>query len=317
MRLPCPPQARGCWLLCAALAGCTAELAGSGSPESPDDVGPQDASGQDASDQDAQQQGGAQDAAVVSDGSADLDAELDGALHDAGASRDADAPLDAAFDAAADAAQDAMADAAHDASEPDTGTTPDAGCTPPPVDIVWALDGSTSMLGEIAAFAGQIVPLLERLRAAGADVRMTVFAPFDPLTFTSATPGPNYRHVSADAQNENLLTVLLNLTPTIADRLRPNVRTDVLVASDYDAELDPLAFTGQLQSTLGHPFTFHAIAAPSSVFGVCNTAELAGAHYEQLARDTGGAFFSICTLDWPATFQQLGNAILADAQLCH
>lgn len=221
--------------------------------------------------------------------------------------------LDAGRDAQPADAQPADAQPAD--AQPD-GTLADASiCSRGPIDLVWAIDGSASMLGEITDIGAQLRRLLTQLTMAGVDVRMTVLSPFDPLALAAGEATNRYRFVMADIQNDNALRVLGSSFETYADWLREGVRTDVAVASDSDSSLQATAFRAQMEAKLQHGFTFHALAAPRPPLGPCRTAEKPGAQYEALASQTDGLFASICTTNWSTTFDSLSTAILVDAPI--
>lgn len=299
------------WLLASLSSACTAELAGSGVVE-------QDGGSLVESDSGQPPDGGQLELDATrsqSDGShSDLDAQPTDDAGGTSTKLDAQPPaLDGTLPDAG--AHEAGADASPVDAQPDTAAPEAALCSRGPVDIVWAIDGSVSMQGEIVAIGSRLMSLMRSLTAAGADVRMTVLSSFDPVALGSDEPSANYHFVLADVQNSNLLAVLLSDFSQYAPWLRPGVPTDVLVASDGDSTLEVASFTSQLQALLGHPFTFHALAEPSYLFGSCATAEQPGVHYEALTTQTGGVFQTICTSNWSASFDALSAGVISDAPL--
>ena len=103
--------------------------------------------------------------------------------------------------------------------------------------------------------------------------------------------------------------------------LRPDARTHIVVVTDEGRpRVDNESFRAQMEETLGHGFTLHAVVServPSSFEnpnGACVDETIGGAtfpgeHYIELAAETGGHHVSICTNDWSDLLSTLSERI--------
>jgi hypothetical protein len=194
-----------------------------------------------------------------------------------------------------------------------------------PVDIVWVIDGSGSMLDEIAAVQQNITAFANVIGSAGVDHRVIMLA-----TTNIAGPTPlgmdpeHYLYVPAPVDSHNALQLLLNLYPQYSAFLRPNAPLHFIAVSDDESRLPAATFQPQMEMLAGKPFIFHAIASEDvngfPCVGACGLPILCGGfapgrQYYALADATGGQKISICIADWSMVFGPLQDAVIASVPL--
>ena len=191
-------------------------------------------------------------------------------------------------------------------------------------DIVWIIDGSPSMLDEIAAVQVNIDSFATDISSAGIDHHVVVIAAADVAATTALGGDPaHYRFVPALVNSNNSLQLLLDTYPLYADFLRPEGSLHFVVVTDDNAFTPHGAFHDQMLGLTGRPFLFNSIAsedAPGGCVGPCGVPLVCGAfapgfEYYALSDLTGGQKISICTADWSQVFGPLKDAILAAAPL--
>ncbi|MDH5676117.1 MAG: hypothetical protein OEZ06_28600 [Myxococcales bacterium] len=193
-----------------------------------------------------------------------------------------------------------------------------------PADIVWVIDGSVSMLDEIAAVQMNIANFASDISSAGIDHHVVMVANTDiamptPLGGDSA----HYRWVLANVDSHNALQVLLDTYPQYADFMRPDASLHFIVVTDDNAFTPHMQFKSQMEGLAGKEFYFHSIAsedAPGGCIGACGLPVICGAfapgfEYYALSDLTGGEKISICVADWSQVFGPLKQAVIASAPL--
>jgi hypothetical protein len=195
-----------------------------------------------------------------------------------------------------------------------------------PVDIVWVIDGSASMLDEILAVQENITQFANMISGAGIDHRVVMLAMADVAAGTPlGMDAAHYLFVPALVDSHNALQLLLDLHPQYASFLRADAPLHFVVVSDDESALPADAFRTQMEMRAGKPFKFHAIASEADpnglpCVGACGIpiacgAFAPGAQYYALADATGGQKISICTADWSMVFGPLQDAVIASAPL--
>ncbi len=189
-----------------------------------------------------------------------------------------------------------------------------------PVDIIWAIDSSGSMIDDTERMRANISLFWDSISTADVDARVIFvgqagFVPGAPAGFSGRYTQINRRVGSTDA--------LLQLLATHRDYqtyLRPDATTHFIVVTDDDSlGLDWEDFRSEMETLLAHDFTFHAVAServmPSiaNPYGACfhpgGTATRPGTEYYEMATATGGVQLSICNEDWGALFPILAERI--------
>ncbi|MDD9946656.1 MAG: VWA domain-containing protein [Myxococcales bacterium] len=173
-----------------------------------------------------------------------------------------------------------------------------------PVDVVWAIDNSLSMLPQFLNVADGLNEFTAAVEASGTDMRVVMVSTFVE-TLPAEVHGDRDRYLlrPVDVQSTNAFDVLLGDFPNFEAFLRPNAATHVIVVTDFVNTLPRTVFREQLERQLGHGFTFHAIAEP-----------LTGQDYYSLADETGGVKQPIAS-DWKLVFEQLRSVVVETARL--
>ena len=191
-----------------------------------------------------------------------------------------------------------------------------------PVDIVWVVDSSGSMRDEATRVRDNMNSFSGDISASGIDHHVVVMS--DP-EYVSVPPPlgsdpSRYQFVPQDIDSNEPLERLLSEHWRYAGFLRPEAITHFVVVTDDDSSLGAGSFISQMESRLGHRFTFHAIASPGNellpcIAGFTGIAAAPGTQYWQLADLTGGLKISVCTPDWSMVFGPLRDAIAASSAL--
>ncbi|HMI93100.1 MAG TPA: hypothetical protein VK509_17135 [Polyangiales bacterium] len=203
--------------------------------------------------------------------------------------------------------------------------TQSAEVTLSPVDIVWIVDGSASMLDETLAVQENITNFANAIAMAGLDAHVVMLASGDiagptPLGMDAA----RYLYVPALVGSNDALLQLLDLYPSYAMFLRPGAALHFVVVSDDESFLPAPDFKAQMEMVAGKPFMFHAIASESvdglPCVGACGLPIVCGGfapgeQYYALAEMTGGQKISICTADWSMVFGPLQDAVIESVPL--
>lgn len=199
-----------------------------------------------------------------------------------------------------------------------------------PVDIIWIVDSSGSMENEAMRVQENLNAFSSAMDAVDLDYRVVMIT---TSSFVSVPPplgtGPRYRLLDRGVDSHESLQALLDEFPRYGDFLRAAATTHFVVVTDDESDLEPDTFLGRMRDLLGKTFVFHAIAservAPgfTNPTGACVTstgfppegAANPGDRYYQLARDTGGLTFSICTSDWSSLFRDLTTVVAVPTPL--
>lgn len=195
---------------------------------------------------------------------------------------------------------------------------------PGPVDIVWAIDTSASMVDEVAAVNANITSFASMIQSAGIDHHVIMLALLDIVAGTPLGDDPaHYRYVPANVDSNNALQVMLDMYPEYASFLRPDASLHFVVVTDDESFVTAADFRAQMDPLAGKAYAFHAVASPDSpgpCIGECGLpvvcgAFAAGIQYYALADATGGQKSSICVADWTEVFGPLQQAVISSAPL--
>ena len=201
---------------------------------------------------------------------------------------------------------------------------------PGPVDIVWAIDTSGSMVDEVAAVNANITNFATMIQGAGIDHHVVMLASNDVAAGTplGADMG-HYLWLLAGVDSNNALQVMLDMYSAYSSFLRPNAPLHFVVVTDDESFLSGDQFRTQMEMLAGKPIVFHAIASenastdpalPLPCTGACGIpivcgAFAAGVQYYALADATGGQKSSICAADWSTVFGPLQQAVIESVPL--
>jgi hypothetical protein len=205
-----------------------------------------------------------------------------------------------------------------------------------PVDVVWAIDSSSSMGGEQRRVNENLSRFAQSFTSAGVDARVVIVNKCDIAAQTALGGDARYLWVEQTINSRNSLVKLLSSFEDWRPHLRANAPTHIIVVTDDDSSIPGADFRTQMEAKLGHPFFLHAIASEDvgsgepcmakncqQDQGACGgipslnpcKASQPGLVYYDLAKQTGGEEISICEDDWSNVFARLETAVLASSAL--
>lgn len=194
-----------------------------------------------------------------------------------------------------------------------------------PADIVWIIDGSASMVDELAYVHENITKFASSIAGAGIDHHVVMMAPADVAADTPLGTDPaHYQFVLSPVDSSNALALLIDQYPDYSGFLRADATLHFIVVTDDESFMLADDFRSQMARTAGKPFVFHAIASEDvgglGCTGACGLPIVCGAfrpgiEYYKLADATGGQKISICTADWSQVFEPLQRAVIESAPL--
>ena len=193
-----------------------------------------------------------------------------------------------------------------------------------PVDIVWAIDTSASMVDEIAAVEANITQFADMISMAGIDHHVIMLALIDIAAATPLAMDPaHYQYVLAPVGSNDALQVMLDSYPAYSAFLRPEASLHFVVVTDDESWVAAADFQTQMEALAGKKFFFHSIAspdAPGPCVGECGLPIVCGAfapgiQYYALSDATAGQKISVCTADWTQVFAPLQQAVISSAPL--
>jgi len=197
-----------------------------------------------------------------------------------------------------------------------------------PIDMVWVVDSSRSMLDEQARIRQTINDFVSDVEARHFDVRLVMVTASDIVPAPLGGDSARYRFVQRSVGSHEPLEALLDELPRYRDFLRPKAALHFVVVTDDDSRLDADDFLAQMTAQLGRSFAVHAVASPdvdgapcldegaipecASATNVrrsaCGAAAI-GREYYALAQRLGGQEISICVDDWGKVFGPLLDAV--------
>ncbi len=194
-----------------------------------------------------------------------------------------------------------------------------------PVDIVWIIDSSASMVDELAAVQQNIASFATNIGTAGIDHHVMMLAPGDVALGTPLSEDPaHYRFVPALVDSHNALALLLAQYPDYQAFLRSDAALHFIVVSDDESDVPAETFRIEMEKLAGKKFSFHSIASEDNAglpcIGACGLPIVCGAfapgrEYYALSDATGGQKISICVSDWSKVFGALQSAVIESAPL--
>lgn len=188
-----------------------------------------------------------------------------------------------------------------------------------PVDIVWAIDQSGSMGGEIAMVRNNMNAFAGYISKAKADYRVTLvasrYADSDnnqiciptPLAGPNCADAPRFKQINQHVDSHDALARLMQHIGAIEGFMRPtSVRHFVVVTDDKAKQINWVAFHAFLKSRPGYgDYVFHSIVGLKDEGCVADE----GKDYVALSLATGGLKYHICNANWSALFQKLGQVV--------
>ncbi|MDB4984996.1 MAG: hypothetical protein JWN04_174 [Myxococcaceae bacterium] len=186
-----------------------------------------------------------------------------------------------------------------------------------PVDIVWVIDDSLSMLDDITRIQQNMATFADSLIQAGLDdyhivvlnePSLTLGAPWDANTLK--LDATRFFPVSVVAWNDCFTPVLASFSMWSAD-IRPEAALHFIMVTDDNSLMQWPDFKMQMDTLLGgRKFTVHALVDPPQH---CLGSTQPGTVYWEAAMATGGQQRSICEADWLPTFTAIESSIQTTA----
>lgn len=201
-----------------------------------------------------------------------------------------------------------------------------------PVDIIWFVDTSGSMVEERAQVEANLNAFSQLISQSGLDYRIIVIGDrsvcIEPPLGGGGCPDTDtdrYRHVRTSVDSTSGLDRVVDDYPLYQDFLRPNARAHIVAVTDDNARQTPLWFLGAM-SQLNDPgfaygFVFHSLVAYGRLrrigcCGVHGCGARVGQAYLDLSGMTGGLTEPICTGDWSTIFDTLAEHIISSILPC-
>jgi len=197
-----------------------------------------------------------------------------------------------------------------------------------PIDMIWVVDSSRSMVDEQARIRQTINEFVTDAEARSFDVRLVM------ITASNIVPPPlgydseRYRFVQRSVPSEAPLEALLDEVPVYEDFLRPQAALHFVIVTDDDSAVSADEFRREMDRALRRPYVVHAVASPDVDGAPCRTetpseecnasgwrapqicgAAAIGREYYTLADQLGGERISICVDDWRNVFGPLLEAV--------
>lgn len=186
-----------------------------------------------------------------------------------------------------------------------------------PVDVVWVIDDSFSMLDDIMRVQQNMASFAKSLIDVGLDdyhivvlnePTLTLAAPWDAMAL-GLDPARFFPHPVV-AFNDCFTPTVLTAADWSAD-LRPDAALHFIMVTDDNSLMSWSDFKAQMDPLLGgRDFTVHAIVDPPQH---CLTSTQPGTAYLEAAMATGGTQASICEADWTPTFTAIEDSIQTSA----
>lgn len=195
----------------------------------------------------------------------------------------------------------------------------DTTVTRTPVDVVWLVDTSGSMVAETAAVNANLNRFATSLAQSGLDYRVVMIAARGtgrlrvcvppPLGGANCADGPRFRHVPQFIGSRNPLQILLSTYSQWRDFLRPGTHRVIVAVTDDDSNLSADAFDAMLRANAGwDEYVFNSIVGFESRAD-CPTLSRRGSVYLTLTERTGGQRARVCDPDWSGTFTSFAHTI--------
>jgi hypothetical protein len=130
-----------------------------------------------------------------------------------------------------------------------------------PVDIVWVVDASGSMVDEQQRIQENLEAFASAFAGAGVNAHVVMLTEADIGSCTALAGTPEYLFVEADVDSSNSLEVLLDQFDDYRGHLRADAVTHFIVVTDDESDVEADSFRSQMEQNLGHGFILHAIAS--------------------------------------------------------
>jgi len=176
-----------------------------------------------------------------------------------------------------------------------------------PVDIIFAIDTSSSMSSEISELQNGFNGFAENLSTQNIDARFIIIAnnsicipaPTGSGTCPLDESLPTYQHVNATVDSQNTLNMITNTYSQWSGSLRTNAEKEIVVFTDNNSSLQASVFDSNLlaldSSFQDYDFYGFIAASTAPLFPPSRCTSITiGAEYQTLASLTGGTIFDVC-----------------------
>lgn len=197
-----------------------------------------------------------------------------------------------------------------------------------PIDMVWVVDSSRSMVDEQARIRQTINEFVADAQARSFDVRLVMITEANIVPAPLGVDSLRFRFVQRNVASSAPLQALLDELPLYQTFLRPDAALHFVVVTDDESELRADEFRRQMSRALRRAYVVHAVASPDvdgrpcrsqtpseqcaanggRVPQICGAAAI-GREYYALAAQLGGEQISICLDDWRDVFGPLLDAV--------
>lgn len=230
------------------------------------------------------------------------------------------------------------------------GVTHEAGSKPAPVDIIWAIDNSGSMVFEAQAVQDNMNRFTDQIAAAGIDAHVAVISADGPPGFIPdpdvPIPGaldtlqgvcipaplgsgncpedtnmPGYMRVNFQVQSTDALMRLIEFYPEYKQVLRQKSIKYFAVVTDDESYLTAPEFTTMVEALdpgwLDSWKFFGVFCFDTACFGFPPPCDAAGNVYKELVDQTGGTAGSLCLgqMGFGPVFDALAETVIETTEL--
>lgn len=190
----------------------------------------------------------------------------------------------------------------------------------PPVDIVWFVDNSGSMVEENRYVNMNLNAFASVMQASGLDYRVIMVARRGTGTLQVCVPPPlggtmcgdsaRFRHVDQQVESTDGLSLVLSTRPRWVDFVRLQSLKFFVAVTDDDSAMPADTFDRLIREEPAFErYVFHSIVGYNNATE-CPTLARVGNVYLTLTGRTGGERARVCAMDWTAIFRSFADAIV-------
>jgi hypothetical protein len=202
-----------------------------------------------------------------------------------------------------------------------------------PVDIIFLVDTSASMMEEALGVRANLNAFSQQIIDAGIDVRIVMIGETggwlgNPMIYVCIEPPlgagncpagpdtnlPTYLHITEDVGSSDSLQVFLDTYDLWSMQLREDSVRNIVVVSDDNSAMTGADFQDALAdlSPSFDSFVFHGIVSATD----CPPAASVGQVYIDLIEETGGVLGDLCLQEFAPVFDEISTAVSQVAISC-
>ncbi len=189
-----------------------------------------------------------------------------------------------------------------------------------PVDIIWFIDTSGSMVEETRNLNANLNRFASTLAMSGLDYRVIMIGTRGtgslqvcvppPLAGAGCSDGPRFRHVNSNVASTNGLQVVVSTYPSWRDFLRPTSQKFFVAVTDDESSMPANTFHTTASGWPGFTgYVFNSIVGYESRAD-CPTLARRGGVYLDLTARTMGDRARVCATDWSGIFTSFAMGIV-------